>query len=426
MPSFKIIGAIAAVLLATGLIWALPRGGGHQHASSSAPPQKPSAPSPATAPAETGGTSAKSGPSVSFRDTRIPVPSGEQDAEKAGPGPVPATTSGFTDSRPLTTPGFRDARPIAAPSFRDGRVVLQPPSHEAGPSAATTFRDARPIVGQPAEPKSSASEQQPQAAARAAALSPPAPNSPKPDRADCPAPELGAEALDGGRMRIFAAAQCRAGQPVHVSYGGAELIRAFDAAGKLDIVLDCFAGAGSTVEVRYSDGARQMVAAAANDLDKVSKVAVIWRAPINLDLHVFEYAARFGQAGHVWAKAASSIAEAQAKARADRRGHGFLSSTDSEQSVGDKVEVYTLLHEDAQTAGAIGLALDYETRGDLPSGATCGEGALAEVDFQVVILPRGGKPARQSGVLTRADCGTRLTPEARFNQATLPGLRIRR
>ena len=112
--------------------------------------------------------------------------------------------------------------------------------------------------------------------------------------------------------------------------------------------------------------------------------------------------------------------------RADRRGHGYLSSTDSEHSVGDKIEVYTLMHEEAQTSGAIGLALDYATRGDLPTGATCGTGDLAEIDFQVVILPRGGKAARQGGVLTRAECGIRLAPEARFNQAMLPGLRLRK
>lgn len=110
---------------------------------------------------------------------------------------------------------------------------------------------------------------------------------------------------------------------------------------------------------------------------------------------------------------------------ADRRGHGFLSSVDAAETLGDKVEVYTLIHDDTQATGTIGLALDYETRGETPSGATCGNGSLAEIDFQVVVLPRwqqAGAPERRC----MRGCGRKLAADVRFNQAALPGLRIRR
>lgn len=246
------------------------------------------------------------------------------------------------------------------------------------------------------------------------------------DAAECSAPEITTEAVDGGQMRIRVAAPCRKSEAVQISYGGAEIIRKLDAWGSLDYTLDCFAGTSSQVELRFADGSRQAFPVKANDLDKVSKVAVLWRAPVNLDLHVFEYGAGFDKPGHLWANATGSPGAARLKAQAERKGYGYLSSADREKTLGDKLEVYTFFHSDEQASGTIALALDYETRGEMPSGATCGRGGLAEIDFQVIILPRKGQATRQSGVLTRVDCGTRISQEARYNQSALPGLRIRK
>jgi hypothetical protein len=213
---------------------------------------------------------------------------------------------------------------------------------------------------------------------------------------------------------------------VQISYGGAEIIRKLNSFGSLDYVLDCFAGAGSGVEVRFADGTSRSLPVVANDLDKVSKIAVVWRSRVNLDLHVFEYAAKYGETGHLWASVPSSLVSARVQGQAGDRGHGFISASDDDKSLGDKLEVYTFYHNDQQSAGAIALALDNETRGENPSGAHCGQGALAEIGFDVSILPRRGQVTRQSGVLTRVECGATLTQDARFNQSALPGLRIRK
>jgi len=227
-------------------------------------------------------------------------------------------------------------------------------------------------------------------------------------------------------MRLRITAACHANEVVQIAYGGAELIRKLNGYGVLETTLDCFAGAANPAEVRFADGVTKSVPIVARDLDRVSKIAVIWRTGVNLDLHVFEYAAPFGSAGHLWQQSPSTFGAAQVQSGADGRGRGFLSAVDDDKSLGDKVEVYTFIHNDQQATGAISLALDNETRGESPSGPTCGQGALAEVDFQVAILPRNGQPTRQSGVLTRAACGTKLTQEARFNQAAMPSLRIRK
>lgn len=350
-------------------------------------------------------------------------------AEPAAASPAaPPRLPSFQDARPLATatqqearssaaPGlsFRDERPIAAPSFRDERVIVTPaPAQPAAqaPAQATTLQE-------PAAAPPSGTAQLP-----TLVTVPPA--TLKVDAATCSSADVQTEPLEGGRMRIGITATCRPGEAVQISYGGAEIIRRLDTRGSLEYVLDCFAGAAAPAELRFADGTRQSVPIAARDLDAVSKIAVIWRAPVNLDLHVFEYAARYDDAGHLWSKAPSSMEAARTQVAAEKRGHGYLSTSDSEASLGDKVEVYTFLHSDEQTSGAIAMALDYETRGELPAGATCGQGALAEIDFQVSMRPRGGQPTRQSGVLTRVDCGQRIAREARLNQAALPGLRIRR
>jgi hypothetical protein len=372
-------------------------------------------------------------PKLTFKDDRVliaPVPA----------PPAPAAAPSFRDPRALAAPSFQDKRPVYAPSFRDGRELssARPPKDDAG-------LDGK---GEAADPKVKVAAAPPAPQFRAVPVTTPAPSpdaarpqsgtggtstlialSPSTlriDGAGCGAPEVTAEPMDGGMMRIRVAAACRPNEAVQISYGGAEMIRRLDAWGALDLPLDCFVGASSSVELRFADGSRKTLPVTANDLDKVSKVAAIWRAPVNLDLHVFEYGAALEAAGHVWAKAPGSAGAAHMKSEAERRGHGFLSAADGEQTLGDKVEVYTFFHNDQQASGSIALALDYETRGESPSGATCGRGALAEVDFRVVILPRGGQPATQSGLLTRVDCGTRISKEARYNQSALPALRIRR
>lgn len=227
-------------------------------------------------------------------------------------------------------------------------------------------------------------------------------------------------------MRLLLKSECRPNQDVQLAYGGAVLIRRLDAAGQLDFTLDAFAGASAALEITLADGRREIVPVAANDLDRLAKVAVIWRAPVNLDLHAFEYASPFGQAGHVWERKPVTKVMAQEIMRAGRRGRGFLSTHDDGRSVGDNLEVYTFFHHDEQATGVVGFSIDYETRGELPSGATCGAGAFAEVSYQFSMLNHLGQVTRENGLLAAAPCGVRVAPEIRFDQLFLPALRLRK
>lgn len=410
-----------------------------------------------------------SGPS--FKDTR-PLPGAEALKVSGKPGDPPANfhderplaATSFHDERLVEAPAFRDERPIAAPTFHDERLVTQPAFRDDRALSTSSFADPRPLalgvgtasaavtpapVAANVTNDAAASTTAPVATTIPAALMPPSPTvqpetppvasgplptlvamSPSSIRlegnAGCRDTEISTEPLDGGQMRIRINAGCHAGEAVQLSYAGAEFIRKLNNWGALDFVLDCFAGSASAVEVRLADGTRKTLPVVASDLDKVSKIAVVWRSAVNLDLHVFEYGARDEESGHVWAKAPSSVQSARIAAQTDKRGHGVLSAVDDSESLGDKVEVYTFIHNDEQSTGTIAMALDYETRGEKPQGASCGSGALAEVDFQVNILPRNGQVSRQSGVLARVECGSIIPHEARFNQSALPVLRIKK
>lgn len=241
----------------------------------------------------------------------------------------------------------------------------------------------------------------------------------------CTDPDIATEPLPGGHMRIVVKSACRAGQAVSLAYGGAELVRKIDNAGNLDLTLDCFAGADTPVDVRMADGTTRRLPVVAKDLDRVSKVAVLWKAPVELDLNAFEYAARLNESGHVSAARPSSLAEAERQAAAGHRGRGFMSSI-AGTATGDRLAVYTFVHAAEQASGVVGLALDYKSRGELATEPMCGKAALAEVPFRLVMRPRGGQVERHAGTIAAAECGARILPAARLNQATIPALAIRK
>ena len=103
-----------------------------------------------------------------------------------------------------------------------------------------------------------------------------------------PEPEIATEAMSGGRMKLTLKSECRSGQDVKLTYGGATLRQRFDANGYLATVVDCFAGTKDPIELEFAGGLRKSVPTVALDLDRVTKIAVVWQAPVDLDLHAFE------------------------------------------------------------------------------------------------------------------------------------------
>jgi hypothetical protein len=240
----------------------------------------------------------------------------------------------------------------------------------------------------------------------------------------CPDAVLSAQPLPGGRSKVSIQSPCRQGQNVSLQYGPIVKQRTLDDKGSAEFVADMFLGSDADTSVLFVDGKQQHLQLAAGDLDQVTKVAIVWNAPVNLDLHAFEYAASQGEPGDVWSGAPRDAIAAAALVTQDGRGHGFMSSTDDGKGIGQKSEVFTFLQSKQQNRGAIAMALDYETRGSEPGGDACGSGRYAEVAIEVVVREPGGAINKQDGIISSMPCGKRLSADARYQTGVVPDIRI--
>ena len=233
--------------------------------------------------------------------------------------------------------------------------------------------------------------------------------------------DVAANPQPAGRIAISIKAACLAGRNVSFDYAGHEFVRAVGGDGALSLTLDLFEGA-APLSLKLDDGTSKAVDVSGVELAGISKVAILWSAPVNLDLHAFEYLAPRDGPGHVWSKAPSTLDTAVTAAREGTRGRGFISMDDTGTGPGLHSEVYTFLHNKSQRSGAITLMIDYETRGDLPSGDHCGTGKLAQIEALVVRLRPGGNVEKESVRLPAAPCGQKLPQSERFNSDTLSDL----
>ncbi|MBC8049313.1 MAG: hypothetical protein H7X92_04085 [Chitinophagales bacterium] len=210
-----------------------------------------------------------------------------------------------------------------------------------------------------------------------------------------------------------------------IEYAGATFIRKISENGAFDFILDCFAGANQPVQFKFMDGQSVSRDVAARDLDTVTKVAVIWRGSVNLDLHVLEYAAGHGQPGHVWSGSPSSALDAMRQAEGERRARGYMSSVASGVASGDNVEVYTLWNIRGQASGAIATSLDYESRARaIPDPDSCGLGLFADIDYEIIIWS-DKSISRTTGGFSSLRCDQKIANGGRFFSKAVPDIFFR-
>ncbi|MBA4173028.1 MAG: hypothetical protein C0511_10350 [Hyphomicrobium sp.] len=244
--------------------------------------------------------------------------------------------------------------------------------------------------------------------------------------AECGNDKIAAQAIPGGRFKIEIEAPCRANQSFVIQYGQFVFQRQFDTAGRGTAIVDLFQGKDPPLSLQFADGKRQSVSPEAVDLRGLSKVAVVWQAAVNLDLHAYEYSTLPGTKGHVWVRSPSSADTALAETQSTKRGRGFLSTSDDGRGSGDKVEVYTFWHHDEQQSGVVATALDYESRGDQPGGDVCGSGPQASVAFETILITPFGRVSRERGSIAAAPCGVQLSGNNRFMEDAVPDISAKR
>ncbi len=248
----------------------------------------------------------------------------------------------------------------------------------------------------------------------------------QPANAECE-PSIAVEPMSAGSARLSLSAPCLPRRKVRFRYDAIELVRNLDASGRLTMTFDCFFGDKIPLTVSFQDGPTIPVQLRALDLDRVTMVAVAWKGSVNLDLHAFEYAATLSDENHIWAGAPSSRLQAGERRQRDNRGHGFISFASDGTGEGDQIEVYTFLHEANQAAGAITLALDYESRARSPRDPdTCGTGLYADLEYRAFVWRPDGKVARSRGMFSSIGCNQPVDEANRYNAKALPQILLMR
>ncbi len=220
----------------------------------------------------------------------------------------------------------------------------------------------------------------------------------------CGDPTVNLTSMRGGMTRIQIASSCRAGQSIELNYAGVRFARKLNENGHLEIIFDCFAGDRQPIEFLFSDGHSITRSPVTKDLDRVSKVAVIWQQPINIDLHAYEYAAAPGEDGHLWENHRSAFADANKQAVNSNKGRGYLSSVSNAKGNGQKIEVYTFINSPRQTRGIIKLALNSGGEHTLPQNAACEQAEPLSVEYNTTLLVRNSLIKKSHGVLLIEDC----------------------
>ena len=232
-------------------------------------------------------------------------------------------------------------------------------------------------------------------------------------------PNLSTRPGQGGMVRIDLAAECYASRTFVLLHAGLEFGGRFSSNGVAEMEIPVLEVA-SEIDVRFDDGS---VATAPLNFDlrsveQTHRVAIAWTAPVNLDLHAFEYSAGFGADGHVWEQNPREFREVR------RPGGGFHSSFPAAVIDGQSIEVYTFWANRRTQPGFMRIVVDHASRGEVANGEFCGQGPLANPGYTVLRAERGAITDRTLSGFTPANCGQSLGVDVRYSNSTLADLKI--
>ncbi|MEO0387420.1 MAG: hypothetical protein AAF281_07800 [Pseudomonadota bacterium] len=169
--------------------------------------------------------------------------------------------------------------------------------------------------------------------------------------------DLTLTARSGAEIVAALSSPCRPEQAVTVSHAGLTFEAMTSAAGDASIIIPALRS-DAEVSVSFPDGAAASGAIAVSGLDMLTRVAILWTADIDFDLHALEFGAREGSEGHIWTGNASTYRGAR------RTGTGYLIPLGPQDRPGARAEVYTLVHNSRTPGGLVDLSLRLAAFGD--------------------------------------------------------------
>ena len=113
-------------------------------------------------------------------------------------------------------------------------------------------------------------------------------------------------------------------------------------------------------------------------MDRVSRVAVVWDMPVELELNAIEFDGTIGSPDHVHPENPRGFDEVR------RSGGGFLDTYRGYAGIGQNAQIYTFWHRKGGRHGVVELMIDFASRSRDGLEGTCGDGIYAAPNFLVL------------------------------------------
>lgn len=195
-------------------------------------------------------------------------------------------------------------------------------------------------------------------------------------------PALSFDIKSYGQTGLGVTAPCEAGEVVELTYSGINLALPLDQEGEGYLLLQGFEQS-SAARLRFANGQVIDFDLPFSGINNVARVALVWDAPIDLNLHALEFGAQGFSAGDVNMGNSRSFSEVR------RSGGGYLSSHAPIAGIGQSVEIYTHVLRRRGQSGVVDLYVDFASRNRARMSETCDGGPHARPIFKLMRTERG-------------------------------------
>ena len=190
-------------------------------------------------------------------------------------------------------------------------------------------------------------------------------------------PAMTIDVRRAARSIVTVDAPCHATTVAQLEYSGLRLAIPLDAQGKGDLTVLGFEPSAPAL-ISFDNGEVIDFDLPFKGVDRVSRVALVWELPVNLELNAIEFGSPLLGDDHVRPDNPRSFQDVR------RRGGGFLHTYRSYARVGQNAQIYSFWHRRGGRSGVVNLMIDFASRNrDLLDG-TCGDGKYAAPSFLII------------------------------------------
>ncbi len=210
-------------------------------------------------------------------------------------------------------------------------------------------------------------------------------------------PSFQISASSDGITSVSITAPCFAERLIRLRYYDIELSQLADSTGRVVFGVPGFER--STLgRIVFPDGTTIDTELPFFGTERFVRVALIWDAPVTLELHARARSKPYWSEGHFWPERPGNGRDAR------RLGSGYLTAIDSRAPSSASMRVYTHYIRATSRPEVIELMVDYASRRRVGARETCGDGPYAAPRYRVMRSEFGVMQRERRAVLGALDC----------------------